>query len=201
VVHQVRTGQKLPNKPQASIGGFPFLSQVAFGKYSDVHVTIRGLPTPGPRVERVSATLKGVHVPLSAAINNKVKRVPVDSVSASVFVSFTDLNGFLKDKPGGLQVGSDGSGLQLTGGLPGLGLAAGALMSANIDVGPNDFTMIPGDLLGGVSLPVPKGALDQLTTKIPMVGLPFNLRLLSVKVHSDGVEFAATATHVVLPAK
>jgi hypothetical protein len=201
VVHQVSTSQKLPTKPGARIGGFPFLTQVALGKYSDVHVTIRNLPTPGPRLAKISATLKGVHVPLSAAMRNKVSQVPVDRISASIFVSFADLNGFLKTKPGSLQVGSGDSGLQLTGQLPGLDQALGSLISANIDVGANDFTLVPGDLLGGLGVPVPKSTLSQLTTKVPLAGLPFDLRLLSVKIHSDGVEFAASASHVVLPGK
>lgn len=198
VVHQVSTSQKLPSKPGARIGGFPFLTQVAFGSYSDVHVTIRDLPTSGPRLAKISATLKGVHVPLSAAVRNKVSRVPVDTVRASVFVTYADLNGFLKTKPRSLQVGSGDSGLQLTGQLPGLGQALGSLISANIDVGANDFTLIPGDLLGGLGLPIPKSTLSQLTTKVPLAGLPFDLRLRSVKIHSDGVEFAAGASHVVL---
>jgi hypothetical protein len=198
VVDQIQTSEKLASKPSASIGGFPFLTQVASGKYSDVSVTIRNLSTPGPRISRIVAHLKGVHVPFAAAVSGKVKRVPVDKVSASVFVAFSDLNGYMKGLPGGLQLGSNGSGVQLTGQIPGLSQALGALLTANFAVGSGGLTISPSDL--GSALPIPQSILSQLTAVIPFGSLPFHLQLVSVKVQPDGVAIAATATHVVLPA-
>jgi LmeA-like phospholipid-binding len=199
VVRQVQTSEKLTTKPGATIGGFPFLTQVAAGKYSDVSITIHNLTTPGPRIDLIVAHLKGVHVPLGAALSGKVKRVPVDKISASVFIAFNDLNGYLKGLPGDLQLGSNGSGVQLSGQIPGLSSTLGALMTASFAVGSGGLTLSP-TALGGTALPLPQSILNQLTANIPLGSLPFNLQLVSVKIQPDGVAIAATATHVVLPA-
>lgn len=195
VVSRVQSSQELASKPKVHIGGFPFLTQVAVGQYPDVAATVRGLSTPGPRVERIIAHLKGVHVPLGDAVRNQVKRIPVDRASASVFVTYADLNAFLKNQPGSVQVQSDGNALKVTSGdFP-------ASLSARITVENNSFTIIPTEVgFGGLDLPVPESVQDALKSPLPVAlpNLPFNLRLASVKVHQNDLELAATADKLVL---
>ena len=97
----VQQSQGLGDKPTVSFGGFPFLTQVAFGKYRDIAVGINDITPPGgPRIKHLSAHLDGAHIPLSKAIHDNVAKIPVDHVAATVTIGFADLNGFLKNQPG-----------------------------------------------------------------------------------------------------
>src|SRR5512135_1747390 len=104
VVSWIQSSQNLSSKPEVHIFGFPFLTQAAFGEYRDVEASVRGLSTPGPRVERMAAHLEGAHIPLAAVLRNQVNRIPVDRASAAVFVTYADLNSFLRNQPGSVQV-------------------------------------------------------------------------------------------------
>ena len=113
----VAQSQGLGSTPTVSFGGIPFLTQVAFGKYTDIAVGINGITPPGgPRVEHLSAHLKGAHIPLSKVVHNSVKTIPVDHVTATLTIAFSDLNAFLRDQPGQLvlSAGKDGA-VQVSG--------------------------------------------------------------------------------------
>jgi len=60
----------------------PFLTQVATGSYDDIIVGIDGIaPDGGPRIDHVTAHLKGAHIPLSSALGDTVRTIPVDHVT------------------------------------------------------------------------------------------------------------------------
>ena len=64
----VKRSEGLVGKPDVSFGGFPFLTQVLSGRYTDIKVGIDGLTPPGgPHIQHVSAHLRGAHIPLSKA--------------------------------------------------------------------------------------------------------------------------------------
>jgi hypothetical protein len=113
----VQQTQGLGSKPTVSFGGIPFLTQVAFGKYSDIAVGIDDItPAGGPRIQHLSAHLKGAHIPFSKAVKNNIKTIPVDHVTGTVSIAYADLNGFLKNQPGQLVLaaGKDGA-VQISG--------------------------------------------------------------------------------------
>lgn len=205
----VKRSQGLVEKPRVSFGGFPFLSQVAFGKYTDIKAGIDGLAPPGgPRIEHVSAHLKGAHIPLSKALHGKVTRIPVDHVSATVAIGFADLNGFLKSQPGqiALSPGSDGA-VKVSGHVTEEGTQIDVTGSAQLQAEDGQLTVVPGDLhvsgAGGVgSLLNDLGGLSGLfpPVPVPLPDLPFNLRIVSVHSDGNGIVASATADHVVLDA-
>jgi LmeA-like phospholipid-binding len=105
VAQSAGPGTKPPIVENVQVRGFPFLTQVLFGKYKDIRLTLDQIPTPGPEIERVSARLQGLHVPFSAAIRNKVGKVPVDKVSGTVAITYAELNKYLATAaPSGLTV-------------------------------------------------------------------------------------------------
>jgi DUF2993 family protein/FHA domain-containing protein len=210
VAQVVQQSQGLTGKPSVSFGGFPFLTQVAFGKYTDINVKIGGITVAGaPRIQQISGHLKGAHIPLSKAIGGHVGKIPVDHVNATVAMTFADLNAFLKDQPGHMVLAQRKGALQFSGGFEQDGTTINVTGSAEIAADEDGLTITPknihatgsgdaGDVLDDVS-----GVLDGAgqffpPVPVPMAGLPFNLRLTSVHVNGSGVTASARADHLIL---
>ncbi|WP_250290426.1 DUF2993 domain-containing protein [Frankia sp. CiP1_Cm_nod1] len=190
-------GVRPPRVTAVSIGGFPFLTQVVFGKYDDLRVTVTDIPTPGPRITEVKARLQGVHVPFWDAIRDQVKDVPVDKVTADVQITYDDLNAYLATQNVKVTPVGDGQEVHISGridtGLLGTQELSGA---TRFGVQDNTLTLIPTEILGfrlpGLPLPgIP----------LPIDNLPFNLRIEKAATGKDGLSVTATATNVVLPAE
>ncbi len=184
-----------PTVTDVSIGGIPFLTQILFGKYDDLRVTVTGISTPGPRISAVTARLQGVHVPFGDAIRGQVGQVPVDKVTADVQISYSDLNTYLaslKLPIGKVQVapGSDGKvKVNVDVSLPIVGSIIGSQsIETGFTVKDNNLTLV---LPGGLALPA---------IPLPIAGLPFNLRIQSATAGSNGIAVRAAATDVILPA-
>jgi pSer/pThr/pTyr-binding forkhead associated (FHA) protein len=202
----VQQSQGLGDKPTVSFGGFPFLTQVAFGKYRDIAVGIDDITPPGgPRIKHLSAHLDGAHIPLSKAIHNNVAKIPVDHVSAIVTIGFADLNNFLKSQPGALvlSAGKDGS-VQISGTVDQDGTQINVSGSAKLQAQDGALTVVPSDLqvkgTGFDDLLNGLGGLSGLFPPIPvsLPNLPFNVRITSVHADSSGLVAGAAADHVVL---
>ncbi|WP_322761253.1 DUF2993 domain-containing protein [Frankia sp. Cr2] len=184
-----------PTVTDVSIGGIPFLTQILFGKYDDLRVTVTGISTPGPRISAVKARLQGVHVPFGDAIRDQVGQVPVDKVTADVQISYSDLNTYLAGlnlSIGKVQVapGTDGKvKVNVDVSLPIVGSIIGSQsIETGFTVKDNNLTLV---LPGGLALPA---------IPLPIAGLPFNLRIESATAGSNGIAVRAAATDVILPA-
>jgi len=218
VAANLKPGQQPPTIRKVSIGGFPFLTQVLFGKFKDIGVSLENIPTTtdGPNIAGVDAHLKGVHVPFGDAVSNKVGKVPVDNVNATVVINYADLNKFLDtDKTFHLQLTpvDGGKQVKVTGSttleIPGLGSLLGGqsvnftgtgtfnVQNNKLFINPTNIGLASGGL--GGNLPIPK----QLGAAIPIPlpdNLPFDLTIVSASTTSTGLSVTATAQNVVLPA-
>jgi hypothetical protein len=218
VAANLKPGQQPPTIRKVSIGGFPFLTQVLFGKFKDIGVSLDNIPTTpdGPKIAAVDAHLRGVHVPFTDAISNKIGKVPVDNVAATVQISYADLNKFLDtDKTFHLRLTpvNGGKEVKVTGStsltVPGLGSLLGN-QSVNFsgtgafNVQNNKLFINPTNLAGdfgglGGSLPIPKELGAAIPIPIPD-NLPFSLKIVSAGSTAIGISVSATAQNVVLPA-
>lgn len=202
IATRAQRAEALPSRPDVSIDGFPFLTQVVNGRYHDVKVTVRGFQQNGPRVETVRADLKGVHVPLSDGLRGTVRQVPVDRVTASVHVTFADINAYLAAQNQAAKVTGDGSLVRISGPVSILGSTYTLAGNAALGVTGDTVTLTPAAVSQAVGALLPSGlrqaAIGLLTVKLPVTGLPFNLHLTSAKVVGDGLTFAAGGTSVVL---
>jgi hypothetical protein len=206
VAQNLKPGQQPPTVRDVSIGGFPFLTQVLFGKFKDIGVAIDGIETPGPKISTVSAHLKGVHVPLGDALTDSVGQVPVDDVSATVGLSYADLNAYLATQDGKVQVtpADGGRSVRVVGtiDIPLVG-AQQVGGTTTFKVENNQLTLVPSsiELEGSVNFgfALPSG-LSLPSVPIPLSGLPFDLRIVSAGTTATGLVLTATAKDVVLPA-
>ncbi|WP_307874693.1 LmeA family phospholipid-binding protein [Frankia nepalensis] len=208
IASQAQQSQNLPTKPSVSIGGPLFLPQVVRGKYQDIDIDVRGSVQNGLRIDRVRSHLDGLHIPLSDVIGGDVTTIPVDHLDADVEITFTDLNAYLAaqeaQNPQGakLRVGAAGSAIKIDGTVNVLGAEYPVQGTADMDVEPAAVTFLPRELAQGVASVLPPGLSDEvlklLTIRVPVEGLPFNLKLTSATVQGDRMRFSAAGENVIL---
>jgi hypothetical protein len=208
IATEAQRSQHLPTKPSVSLGGPLFLPQVVAGDYHDVNVDIRGSVQDGLRIDRVRSHLDGVHIPLSSIIGGRVTTVPVDSLDADVELTFADLNAYLaaQNQSGALvsniSVHAAGSAIRISASVNIGGQHYPSEGTADLGVQPGAVTFTPRELSQGIAAILPPGLREQvvklLTVTVPIVGLPFNLKLTSATVLADRLRFSAAGTNVVL---
>ncbi|ONH32426.1 DUF2993 domain-containing protein [Pseudofrankia asymbiotica] len=206
VVENVACGAPPPTVKDVSIGGFPFLTQVLFGKFQNIGVNVENLSTPDLRIASIQAHLKGIHVPFSQIVRNDVGEVRVDSAQATVRVRYDDLNTFLATQPGDLQITPTDNGrrVEITGtaDVPLLGSQRVGGVTT-FEVRDNKLILVPTEitLRGLLNLNIPLGGLGELIPSIPIpVGeLPFQLDITKASTDASGLSLSAVATNLVLP--
>jgi hypothetical protein len=200
IAKRVQNAQDLTSRPDVSIKGFPFLTQVFSGHYGQMDVTVRNFTRNGLTVDRVRVSAHGVSVPLGQVISGKVKEVPVDRADAVVTIGFANLNKYLASQltSGVLKVSGQGEKLKLTGTLP-FPPSISVSVQTNIDVASNSITLRPASLdtllasiPGGQAL---RSMVDRFfTVKLPISQLPFGISLKQATVVKDAVVISASAT-------
>ncbi|HEY9476143.1 MAG TPA: DUF2993 domain-containing protein [Mycobacteriales bacterium] len=200
---QIRTEASLGTDPHVTFGGFPFLTQAADGRYHDVRVAVEGVPVGRLRGVAVDAHLHDVHLPLADVVGRHVGRIPVDQVTGTATVAYPELARAVGSARGARidSVSRDGDGLKVraTASIAGQELTATARASVRVDQGAlvvtaNRVTVdnLPGNALGAAAL------AGQLSFRVPLDGLPFNLRVTDVHVGDHGLGVSAQAHDVVL---
>lgn len=199
VATQLQTSGSLSTKPHVSIRGIPFLTQALSGKYDDIELSASDVTAGGGRISRFDASLRGVHLPLSEALSGSVATVPVDRLSATVLLTYADLESQVRDRR--LKLSPAGSLLRVTGSVQVLGrtVSASALSSVTL----KGTTVV----VSATRFEVGHSAADRLVSAalagrldfVVRIGtLPYGLRLTGVRVRPEGVVATASATSTVL---
>jgi LmeA-like phospholipid-binding len=202
---KLQTDERLDSRPDTSIGGFPFLTQAAGGKYKNVAVTARDVTINNLSVTTLTVHLHGVHLPFGKVLGGSVARVPVDHVNGTAFLSFVDANGYLAahGPTGATILLSAGSGntaavfemTRLHGKSVSLhGLGSLTLANNRVTIAIRSLTPSTGSLAGR---PI-KVPARLLRVTLPLEGLPFRIRLTSISVSSTGVSATGAASKIVL---
>jgi hypothetical protein len=182
VASRIQRDQGLTQRPHVSIHGFPFLTQAIGGRYDHVSLTLRNLHDRPVPVSNLAVDLRGVHVPLGAVLSQHLTRVPVDRATATILVSYSDLNDFLGDKHIVVSRGSADQ-IKVSGTATVLGRTVSASGSGRIDVQGSDIVVTVG---------------QGLDFSVPLGGLPFRIALVGAKATNRGIEVDATASGLVL---
>lgn len=179
VAAQIKASQRLSTDPTVTIHGFPFLTQALGGEYDDISVVGSDLVKGSIRVSRVDADLRGVKIPLGAALGGSLHAVPAASARISAAVGWDALENASGEpvklsaaRGGGVQVDTVVSGRTLT-------------FVADPVVERGQVVLVPRDVAGRI--------IDFGTTT-----LPFNLKLTSAKVQRTGLVLVATGAGVIL---
>ena len=177
-----------PTKPNVSIEGFPFLTQLAAKDFKKVDISASNVPAGPVTITSVKATIDGMHI-TSLSSNASAK---VDHVTATAFISFGALAaaGGLGDGSG-ITVSQDGPNkLKITAGVG--GVFSDTEEAKIVQTGPQSISIqvlntggAVGSLLssfGSFSFTLPKG-------------VPASLRITSVVVNSQGLTLSASASN------
>jgi hypothetical protein len=179
VADRIRQDQGLGGRPDVTIHGFPFLTQLVSGDYDDVDLTVRNLGGTGViRVERLTAHLTGTHVAFGDVVRRDVDRVPIDRAVADVVVGIGDVNSFLSRDDVRITA-AEGRKVHVAA------TVAGVEIDADVPV-----TVDSGDLL----LSLPGGT----QIRLPLPDLPFGVRLESVAVSDGQIVVTGSARDLVL---
>jgi hypothetical protein len=147
----------------------------------------------------LDVTLRGVHVPLSDALTGSVDAVPVDTLRATVLLSYADIGRQLRDRR--LTVGPAGDQLRVSGSVSVLGRTISAsanstvkLSGASVVVTAKRFEV--GNAAASRAVTVALGNRFDFVIRVGQ--LPYGLTMSSVRVRPEGVVATADAQATVL---
>lgn len=184
---QVQSSLALSGKPNVTIQGFPFLTQVAARTFNTVDVNASN-ETAGPggqlEIASLTATLHGMHI-------HGTNSATVDQFTASALVTFTAL-AHAGGIPQGITLAPAGPN-QLKATVDILGFSSDATAKVTqvgnnkINVKITDFGGVPADVLG---------SLTDFTFSIPK--LPAGVKIQSITVTQQGLRVTATGQNTTL---
>jgi LmeA-like phospholipid-binding len=179
---QQMQSQGFPAKPDVTIKGFPFLTQVAARRIKDVHITASKVPA-GP--VKFSLTADATDVLLNPGYQSGT----ISHVTGTGVIPFSSVSSALGAGGSGLTISSAG-GNTVKASLNALGIDV-SLTGTIEQTGPNTLKVHLNPPSGlPVSLPIP----NDFTIHIPT--LPMHLSIQSVKVTSQGVVVHATGSNI-----
>jgi LmeA-like phospholipid-binding len=177
--------QGLPSKPSVSIGGFPFLTQVASRNFSHVTISASGVPAGPVTITTINAAATGIRLNSYAFSSGTI-----GNVSGTALISFGSLASTLTTQFGPLGSLLNGAGLNLTDAGPD---EVRATLNLVVTTGSAVWrvTRVSGNTLNihlvssnGVP-PSLLGSIQDLNLQIPK--LPLGLMIDSVSVAPSGV--------------
>jgi len=198
----IQVAQHLDRAPSVSIGGVPFLTQLAAGRFRDVTVTASDLSVGrdgrSVRISKVTANLRGVQ------IARDLSSVHADTATATGAISYRDLSATLGVPLAYGGPSADGAG-RITASkvvsIAGRQLRGSA--TAEITIVADSLTFLSPQVsvegVGGAAVPQP--VIDALASlfgdPLALTRLPFGLTVRSVTADRQGVRITLTGNKLV----
>ena len=178
---QQMQSQGFPTKPDVTIEGFPFLTQVAARNIKDVHITATKVPA-GPVT--LSLTADATNVLLDPGYQSGT----ISHVAGTGVIPFSSVSSAFGGGSGLTITSAGGNTMKVSLNV----LGADISMTGTIEQsGPNTLKVHLNQPSGlPVSLPIP----NSFTIHIPT--LPMHLTIQSVKVTSQGIVVHATGSNI-----
>lgn len=194
-----------PYEPSVNVGGFPFLTQVARGRYDRITIALRDVKTNEVTLPRLDVVATGVHASTGTLIHGDGK-VTADHVTGTALlgwntvkelISVTGVNG------SGVQV-SHASGDQIKIRIPVslAGVHTTLVAVGTVQPSANGLTVKVADIAtDGGNLPAIAQTLlaayrQQLAFKIKTPALPYGMKVQRVDPTDAGINVTATADQV-----
>lgn len=186
---KLQTSQNLPNEPDVDINGFPFLTQVAAGKYDDVTVTATDVPVGarGGESLRLSKVVIDLH---DTTVTDNFSRFHVERATAVGTVSYAELSSRL-----GVQITYAGDGrIRASKEITILGQTITPTITAKASVvgGALTFAGTQANGLGPLAGELARVSSEIFGDSIPLSGIPFDVRVQDVSLERDGLRLELT---------
>jgi hypothetical protein len=197
---KLKTDEHLAHRPDVTVGGIPFLTQVLRGSYSDVKVTAHDVNINNINVTTIAVQLHGAHIGWKAAVHGTVHQVPVDHADGQVTISYADVNDYLHSRHLTVSQGS-GNQVKVTGSVQIAGHTIKASGIGTATVRPTVIVVHVRQVSAGIGSHVSHVSLAQrINFTLPLTGLPFQISLGSVRATAAGIVATGTANNLVLGA-
>jgi LmeA-like phospholipid-binding len=191
----LQTSQHLNQKPDVTVDGFPFLTQLAAGEFDDVSISAKGIDVgTSDRTLRIASVTVHLH---DVTIPRDVSVVRAKTAQADGRITYADLSKTL-----GVAVRNGGNGRLVAN--PTVTVAGqtfhgqvSAVLHATSD---NGITFgDPKVSAGSVSLPDPvTTALAAVFSKtISLAGLPFNIKVTGADVTTTGLVLHLSGSNLI----
>lgn len=200
----------LGKQPTVDITGFPFLTQVAAGKYGKVLVHLRDVTAEGYSIPTLDATATDVHAKASDLMNG-TGTITADRITGTAILAYPYLAKTVKDQisTGDVEVtelslASSGGDLRAHATVSAYGQRFGvaatvklALSGGTVHVTFADLKATSGNVPSYLS-----SALDslagQMSTEVALPALPYGLEFTGLRPAADGLAVQAAASDVSL---
>jgi hypothetical protein len=180
---QLQKSQHLPGRPDVDVHGFPFLTQLASGKYdlvtADADTVPLGSGTRELDLDHLQVTLHHV------TITNTFHDYAVRDATADAHASYAALS-----RPVGIDLAYAGGGrVKASKSVTVLGHTLTASITAQpaIVKGALAFTKTSVDGLDGVAQSVLDGVSQVFAVKLPLDGVPFDVRATGLTADASGL--------------
>jgi hypothetical protein len=204
IASAVQTDAKLAQKPHVVIQGFPFLTQVANGKYKHIDVTATDIFQRGePQGSVLKLDFTGVRIPISKALHGDVRTVPVHEVTGTVAIPFSDLLA-VADIPGLTIISATAGGNQIkVSEVVSEGpTSVTALVTAGVTVRGGSLVLSALSVTQANGQPVPatvrQQVLAQAVFSVQLPGLPTGVQMTAVSVTASGLLVTLHANSLML---
>ncbi len=195
----LRDDLHLQDKPSVTVHGWPFLTQVAAGRYDDIQITAHGVDVSGLPGLSVDVRLVGAHLSAGDLIHRRLDAVPVDRVQGAVTVPYDDIAS--ASKVPGLRLHQDGDAVVLTAPLTVFGqqldISAAAVLTVS-DGALRVSARAPKAGDGSLGQAAVAQVIGALSFAVPLRHLPFGVQVTDVHPAADGIVAAARVDDVVL---
>ncbi|WP_037608479.1 LmeA family phospholipid-binding protein [Streptacidiphilus rugosus] len=181
---KIQSSRGLSQKPDVSIEGFPFLTQLIGSKLDEVkfHAVDFQVPAGKLQLMNLDADLHGVK------ISSDYSSAVADSATGTVTIRYSDLSAALPNhikvtyggSPGKVKVSGKIEGNTVTGTADISVSGGGSVKLGNLDTGD----------------PLTSFLADVFAPEVPVSGLPSGLKLDSVDAEENGISVQASGTDV-----
>ncbi|GAB3156993.1 DUF2993 domain-containing protein [Micromonospora sonneratiae] len=205
VEREIARQQISSSKPEASVGGFPFLTQVASGRYESINIVVHDLQGPvrgqSVRLPKVDIDARNVDAPLDA-LRSGQGTVTAETVVGTGTISYDTVAEFM-NKPG-ITLAEKNGKLEVAGSLKVMGQdrAIHGTGDLSVDQGRVSIKFDELTVEGAPNNPLVQALIkayaQQISVKLPLPALPFQLDVQEVRPLPEGLAVRATAKNVPL---
>ncbi|GAA4199869.1 LmeA family phospholipid-binding protein [Actinocatenispora rupis] len=202
---------KLGQEPTAEITGFPFLTQVAAGKYDKILVHMRDLQAQAYSVPKLDITATGVHAKASDVLNGS-GTITADQVDGRATIGWGYLQQTAKDQlkqkiqVDDLTLSGTGGNLTVHLTVPVLSQQVKVVGTAKVTAADDHRSVVvsvkdlkpDGTKLPSYAQQALTSLAQQLTVNVTLPKLPYGLKLYDIQPASDGLQVEARASDVTL---
>jgi cytoskeletal protein RodZ len=196
-----------PTRPTAHIDGFPFLTQVARGRYNKVTIHAENLTSQGVKIDKLDVVATGIKASTSTLIHQNGD-ITADNVTGTGHVGWAAVTALIKKSGSGINgvtvTALPNGQIRMTTPVSFLGMsttmvATGTLhvSGSAVRVAVNRVEAQGGNVPPGLSSLI--GSLKTaLSVNVTLPDLPYHMKIRSVQSTVDGLVVTAYAQNVAL---